>query len=442
MREAKNDDPHKTPRYKGAFSIKRHVWFGAAIMSLLAMVVGGWSATAQLTGAIIASGTVVVERHVKKVQHNTGGIVATINVKNGDLVKQGQILIGLDETQLRAEIGIVDSQMAELTARVARLTAERDGRSRISFPNEIYQMSANAKKIMSGETRLFEANRTNQSRQKAQLELQVEQLKQEIAGIKAQREGKRGQLDIIARELKQVRRLYKKKLTAVGRVYSMEREAKRLSGEHGGLVAQIARARGKISEVELQILSIDQQRRAESQKELRAIEARMAELKERHAVVKDRLARCKLRAPLSGVVHELAVHTIGGVIVAAEPVMLIVPKGETLAVDVKFSPVDIDQIVPGRKARLRFSAFDQKTTPEINGEVVRVSADVSIDAATGQQYYLGRVELGEKARDELSSVKLVPGMPAEVFIETRTRTALSYFLKPLADPFARALRES
>ena len=339
-------------------------------------------------------------------------------------------------------MGIINGQIIELIARSARLTAERDGSGKIAFPTALFDMEGDAKRIAAGEVKLFDANMTNQESQKAQLKLQIEQLYQEIAGIKAQREGKRGQLDLIERELEQIKKLYRKKLTSVTRVYSMEREAKRLGGEHGGLIAQTARAKGKISEIELQILSIGQTARVQAQRELRTIEAKLAELKERKVAAVDRLKRCDLRAPQSGFVHELAVHTIGGVIVSAEPVLLIVPKDEKLAVEVRFAPVDIDQIIIGRKVKLRFSAFDQKTTPEIDGKVSSVSADIASDSATGQNFYRGRIEIDSEFKDQFNALKLLPGMPVEAFITTGDRTALSYLLKPVSDQFQRALREN
>lgn len=426
----------------GAFGIKRHVFFGLTVMTILIGGAGGWAATAQLSSAIIAPGSLVVDRHVKKVQHREGGIVAKINIKNGDHVKAGEVLLELDKTQINAEMAIIRGQLIELTARSARLEAERDGSNKISFTKAMYDLGAEARDVAAGEKRLFYANKVNQDSQIAQLRSQVDQLKQEIIGIEAQRVSKHAQFKLIELELKEVRKLHARRLTPVTRVYSMEREVMRLKGEYGGLIAQVARATGKISEVKLQILSIGQTASTQAQRELRTIEARIAELKERRIAAADRLDRSLIKAPQSGLVHELAVHTIGGVVTTAEPILLIVPNNERLIIEARFAPADIDQIVVGRKARLRFSAFDQKTTPEVDGQVLSVAADVTNDPKTGQNYYLGRIEISEEVRADLKDLKLLPGMPVEAFISTGNRTALSYLVKPLTDQFERALREN
>jgi HlyD family secretion protein len=427
---------------KNAFGIKRHVFFGLTVMTVLIGGAGGWAATAQLSGAIIAPGSLVVDRHVKKVQHREGGIVSKINVKNGDHVKAGQVLLELDKIQINAEIGIIRRQLIELTARSARLKAERDGYDKIAFAKAMYDMGGEARDVAAGEKRLFHANKINQDSQVAQLRSQVDQLKQEIIGIEAQRNSKHAQFKLIELELQGVRKLRASRLTPAARVYSMEREVMRLKGEYGGLIAQVARANGKISEVKLQILSIGQTATTQAQRELRTLEARIAELKQRRIAAMDRRERSLIKSPQSGIVHELAVHTIGGVITAAEPILLIVPNNERLIIEARFSPADIDQIVVGRKARLRFSAFDQKTTPEVNGQVLSVAADVTSDPKTGQSYYLGRIEISGKVREELKGLKLLPGMPVEAFISTGNRTALSYLVKPFTDQFERALREN
>ncbi|MFT5511303.1 MAG: HlyD family secretion protein [Hyphomicrobiaceae bacterium] len=431
-----------TGEKKNAFGIQRHIFFGLTVMTILIGGAGGWAATAQLSSAIIAPGSLVVDRHVKKVQHREGGIVAKINVKNGDRVEAGEILLELDMTQINAEIGIIRGQLIELTARSARLEAERDGFDKISFAKAMYDMGAEARAVTVGEKRLFYANKVNQRSQVAQLKSQVDQLNQEILGIEAQRNSKRAQFKLIDLELQGVRKLYKQGLTPVARVYSMEREVMRLKGEYGGLIAQVARAKGKISEVNLQILSVGQTATTQAQRELRTLEARIVELKERRIAAIDKQDRSLIKAPQSGIVHELSVHTIGGVITTAEPILLIVPNNERLIIEARFLPADIDQIVVGRKARLRFSAFDQKTTPEVDGQVLSVAADVTSDPKTGQNYYLGRIEISEDVRAELKDLKLLPGMPVEAFISTGNRTALSYLVKPLTDQFERALREN
>jgi HlyD family secretion protein len=423
------------------FTIWRHVAFGTFVMCLLVAGIAGWAAEARISGAVIAPATFVVNNHVKKVQHRDGGIVAEINVKNGDLVRAGDVLLRLDATQTRAEISIIHSQLAELTARNARLSAESEGRTEIEFPGDFLAQGEEPRRAAEGERRLFEHNSVNNESRREQLKLRIAQLNEEIKGLGTQRDAKEGELDLIQLELSEVRKLSKKSLTPISRVYAMERDEQRLSGEYGGLIAQMARAGGQIGEINLQILAIDQTARTDAQRELRLIESKISELKEREIAARDRLNRIDVRAPLDGIVHELSVHTVGGVITSAEQLLLIVPEKDDLAIEVRFASTDIDQIAVGSEAKLRLSAFNQRTTPELDGHIVQVSADASVDQKTGQHYYVGRIEMDEKSRRTIGDLKLIPGMPVEVFVSTGERTALSYLVKPVTDQMSRAFRE-
>lgn len=423
------------------FSIAGQIVFATVAMVGLVFGLGGWAATANLAGAVIAPGTFVVERNVKKVQHSYGGIVSQITVKNGDRVQDGQIVMRLDATQLRAELGVIRSQSTELIARNSRLIAERDGATHVTMPAGFVEQGADAKAAADGELRLFEENRRTKDSQKEQLRLRIEQSKEEITGLTAQRDAKKSELEIIQRELKDIRNLLSKQLTTAARANSMEREEKRLGGELGGLIAQIARAKGQISEINVQILAVDENVRAAAQRDLRATEAKLSELSEREIAAKDKLNRVDIRAPRNGVVHELAFHTIGGIVTPAEQIMLIVPEEDNLAIQARIAPNDIDQVGVGRIAKLRLSAFNQQTTPELYGHVVQVSADVAVDPKTGQSHYVMRVEMDEKSSKLVGTLKLVPGMPVEVFVSTGDRTVLSYLTKPLQDQMNRAFRE-
>lgn len=423
------------------FSIRKHVVFASLVMSMLGFGVGGWAATASLSGAVIAPGTFVVERNVKKVQHSYGGIVSEISVKNGDHVKIGATLIRLDATQIRAELGVIVSQLTELEARRVRLNAERDNLESMPEVRSTMNDKPEFKTSLAGEIRLFEDSKRSRESQKQQLGLRIDQLKEEIGGLSAQRDAKGGELKLIQRELEQVSLLHGKGLTPISRVYAMEREEKRLSGEHGGLVAQIARANGQISEIQVQILMIDENARVQAQRELRAIEAKLSELVEREVAANDKLTRVEIKAPQSGIVHELSAHTIGGVVTAAEQIMLIVPEEDDLTIQAQIAPTDVDQVLVGRAAKLRLSAFNQQTTPELSGHVVHVSADVTVDPKTGHNYYVARLAMDEKSRKSVGDLKLVPGMPVEVFMATGERTALSYLSKPFTDQIQRAFRE-
>ena len=431
----------KSDGKRGEFSIVWHVAFASAVVATLIFGIGGWAATAKLSGAVMASGAFVVERNVKKVQHSYGGIVAEINVKNGDFVESGQVLVRLDATQIAAELGVIKSQLLELNARSYRLSAERDGLPTLAYPKAFINQSADARAAAESEIRLFEETRQAKESQKDQLKLKAEQTQEEIGGLSAQRGAKSGELQIIRKELEEVRKLHGKQLTTISRVYAMEREEMRLNGEHGGLTAQIARARGQISEIKVQIMSVDENVRAQAQRELRAVEAKLIELAEREIAAKDKLARIDIRSPQKGIVHELAVHTIGGVITTAEQIMLIVPEEDSLTVQARINPVDIDQVVIGRPARLRLTAFNKQKTPEIDARVMHIAADATVDPKTGQSYYGVRLEMDDKARRTVDDLKLVPGMPVEVFMATGDRTALSYLGKPLVDQINRAFRE-
>ena len=425
----------------GAFSVSRHIRLASLVVAVLLFGFGGWAALAELQGAVVAPGTFVVERNVKKVQHSYGGIVSQINVKNGDRVESGQVLLKLDATQSGAELGVIKSQLVELISRSARLAAERDNLPNIVWPPTFLQTYPNAQETADGEIRLFEENRSAKEGQKAQLRLKIEQVKEEITGQSAQRDAKSAELNIIQKELIDVREMFAKKLTTAARLNSLEREATRLAGDYGGLIAQIARAKGQINEINVQILSVDENMRANAQKELRSIDAKVSELLERQVAANDKLSRIEIRAPRAGLIHELNVHTVGGVVSPAEVLMLVVPEDDGLQIQARIQPANVDQVVIGRTARLRLSAFSQKKTPEVDGRVLHVAADVTLDPKTGQSYYAVMVELDDKARRVIGDLKLVAGMPVEVFMSTGDRTALSYLTKPFTDQMNRAFRE-
>lgn len=423
--------------------MKRHARFGLLVCLLLVGGLGGWSAMAKIAGAVIAPGFIVVDGSSKKVQHPTGGIVGEIKVKLGDRVTEGDLLVRLDETQVRATLGIVQSQLVQSIARKARLEAERGGARDLHFPTGFETESAEAAEAARGERRLFQARRTFIEGQQNQYRERVTQLEKEIEGLTVQRTSKKSELDLQWREMTRLEALYAKQLVNEARMSTTKRDGVRLQGDLGSLTSQIARAKAQISQTEMQILQIDQEQRTDSQKELRDVEARIGELSERRIAALDQLRRVDIRAPINGTVHEMNVHTVGGVVGQGETLMLIVPSSEPLAVEARISPVEIDQVAIGRKARLRFTAFNQRTTPEVDGTVSHVSADLSKDSQTGQSYFLVRVRFSNASLGTLSekALHVVPGMPVEAFIETGERTALSYFTKPLADSFRRTFRE-
>ena len=424
-------------------SIRRHLFISVIVIVLLVGGIGGWAATSEFAGAVIAQGTLVVDTNSKKVQHPTGGVVAELNVRDGDQVKLGDVVIKLDDTQTRANLQIVAKGLDELMARRAREEAELEGDQAITFPKELLarQDDSEVVRIVRGESKLFETRRNSREGLKAQLTERVSQSQEEITGLTAQVASKEKQIEWIQQELEGVRDLWAKKLVQFNRVTSLEREQARLDGERGQLIASIAQAKGKISETRIQILQIDQDMRTEVGKDLAEIRAKSAELIEKRVAAEDQLKRIDIRAPQNGMVHQLDVHTVGGVVSAGQQIMLIVPAADKLIVEAKVQPQDIDQVRIGQAAVMRFSNFNSRTTPEVNGEVSVVSADVTQDQRTGISYYTVRIAVTPAELARLGEHKLQPGMPVEVFIQTTVRTVVSYFVRPFQDQIAKAFRE-
>jgi HlyD family secretion protein len=424
-------------------SIRRHLLGGSLVALVLTCGIGGWAATTELSGAVIASGSVVVDSNVKKVQHLTGGIVGELLVRDGQRVRGGDVVVRLDETVVRANLAIVDKGLNEMRARKARLEAERDRTDEIKFPPSLLARSGDpdAAQAIDSERKLFELRRTARIGQKSQLKQRIGQLEEEIGGLVSLQEAKSEEIRLIMTELEGVRELWKKNLIQITRLTALEREAARLKGERAQSTAATAQSRGKISETELQIIQIDQDLSSEVAREMREVDSKIGEFIERKVTAEDQLKRIDIRAPQDGMVHQLAVHTVGGVVTPGDPIMLIVPEADQLAIEAKVSPQDIDQLRLGQSAGLRFSAFNQRTTPEITGAISRISADVTADQRSGQSFYTIRVATEEKELARLGDVKLVPGMPVEVFAKTYDRTVISYFFKPLHDQVMRAFRE-
>ena len=433
----------KPPVSRSRESIRQHIVIGCAVVAFLAIGLGGWASTAEIAGALIAQGSLVVDSNVKKVQHPTGGVVGEVRAHDGDHVRAGDILVRLDETVTRANLAIVTKGLNELYARKARLAAERDGVDAVAMPKELAGSADDPDVIeaMASERKLFDLRRKARLGQKDQLQQRIKQLQEQIVGLTAQQDAKGKEQQLIEQELKGVRDLWQKNLVQLNRMTSLEREQARLQGERGQLTAGAAEAKGRITEIELQILQIDQQQSSDVAKELRETDSKIGEYVERKVTAQDQLKRTDIRAPQDGVVFQSTANTVGGVIAAGDPVMLIVPEADTLMVEVKVDPKDIDQVALGQSVLLRFSAFNQRTTPELNGAVSRVAADTTNDQRTGQSYYLVRIAINAGEIERLGAVKLTPGMPVEAFIQTGERTLVAYLLKPLQDQLMRSFRE-
>jgi HlyD family secretion protein len=424
-------------------SIRRHVTAGVILVAVLLFGVGGWASTAEISGALIAQGSVVVDSNVKKVQHPTGGVVGELFVRDGDHVKEGDMLIRLDETVTQANLAIVTKGLTELYARQARLAAERDGADSVAVPPELADSinDPGVKEALTSERRLFDLRRQDRLGQKQQLQERVTQLQQEITGLSAQQDAKDKEVALIEQELQGVRDLYAKNLVQLNRLTSLERDEARLQGERGQLVAQAAEAKGKIAEIQWQVIQVDQDLFSDVAKELRETDSKIGEYVERKITAEDQLKRTDIRAPQNGIVFQSTANTVGGVIAAGDPIMLIVPESDNLLVEVKVDPKDIDQLQFGQPVLLRFSAFNSRTTPELSGTVVRIAADTTTDQRTGQSYYLVRISMTADEIKRLGDVRLTPGMPVEAFIQTGDRTMLAYLIKPLHDQLMRSFRE-
>ncbi|RKE80266.1 HlyD family type I secretion periplasmic adaptor subunit [Rhizobium sp. AG855] len=420
-----------------ARSIRSNLLLATAALALLTTG-GGVAATVEISGAVIAGGTVVVNSEVKKVQHPAGGTVAEILVSNGQRVRAGDVVARLDATVAAANLAIVSNSLDELVAKRARLLAERDGQATITFDAELLGRSQDegVQHILTNETRAFALRREAREGQKAQLQERIVQLSEQVTGLEEQATAMDVQVDLARKDLALAQKMWTQKLVQYSRLNTAQREKADLDGELAGIRASIAQAKARISETNLEIFQIDQQLRGDVAKELNDVSSSLSELKERKVAAEDQLRRLDIRAPQDGTIHQLSIHTIGGVILAQETLMLIVPQSDLLVADVRISPQDIDQVHMGQSAFLRFSAFNQRLTPELKGTVERISPDLIVDPQSRAAYYEARLTLEHDGKD----LALKPGMPVEAFLRTTDRTVGSYLTKPFTDFFSKAFR--
>lgn len=426
------------------YSIRGRVISGLILIVLLVTGIFGWAARANLVGAVVLTGEVAVDRNLRVVQHADGGIVQEILVNAGDAVEEGDVLIRLDNTAAWTERAILHGRIAEFSIRRMRLEAQRDLRDNFDLPEGLDELVTNRETIMSiyaGEFRIFEGNIASYQSRREQLELGIQQVRAEIEGLEARLAANSEEIELVSAENSRVEELAELQLTARNAVFAINRENVRLQGERGDILSTLARARSRISELELDILALDDQARTDAQHELREIEIQLNELNERRMVVETTLERTDIRAPIAGRINDLNVNSIGGVISPAEILATIVPEGANLVFTGQVPAVQIEQVEVGRPARLRFSAFEQNTTPEIAGIVDYVAAAATRDEATGGDFYDIRVEVELEELALLGEHELRPGMPVEIYVSTSERTALSYLVKPFRDQIARAFRE-
>jgi HlyD family secretion protein len=427
------------------FPVRVPLAVGLAAVALLLGGFGTWAALTEISGAVVAPGRIAVESNRQVVQHLDGGVVAEIAVSEGDTVADGQVLLRLDPSEKRSRKAIIEDQLFELMARRGRLEAERDDLTEPAFDSLLRaaaETDADARAVMQGQARLLEARRLSIAQEREQLARRRAQIRDQIAGIEAQQEALGEQLALIERELEGQQSLLDRGLAQASRVLNLQRERARLTGQMGELTAQKAQAAGRITEIELEMLRLKSRRREEAISRLRDLKARELELRERRRALLEQLDRLDIRAPVSGIVYGLQVHTPRAVLRPAEPVLYLVPQNRPLIIRARIAPTDIDRVFPGQRVLLRFTALDRRNTPELVGRVSQISADTFEDERTGRAYYRARIVMaqGEQAKLPDGAV-LIPGMPVETFIRTADRTPLAYLVKPLADYFSRAFRE-
>lgn len=416
------------------------------IVTLIALIggFGVWSATSTLSGAIIAPGRIEVELNRQIVQHPDGGVVAEIRVAEGSTVQAGDVILRLDGGPIKSELAIVDDRLVEVMARRARLEAERDGTTEIIIPpalSRLAQTRPDSAEQIDGQRRLFAARLETVARTTEQLGKRRAQTLSQITGIDAQAVALQRQLDLIERELTDAQSLLAKGLTQAPRVLALEREQARLSGQVGELAATRASAEGRVTETDLEVLRLDAARREEASSQLRDIGSSELELAERRRALVERIDRLDVRAPVAGTVLGLQVTTPRAVLRAADPVAYIIPQDRPLVIATQVSPLQIDEVHVGQPVRLVFPTFAARTTPELNGKITLISADVLTDPATKASFYRAEIALAPTEAARLGHT-LLPGMPVEAFIQTGSRTPLAYLVKPFTDYFNRAFRES
>lgn len=414
---------------------------GFLIVFITFGIFGIWAAVAPLDSAALAPGVVTVQTYRKTVQHLEGGIVKELHARDGDMVKAGDPLIVLDETQIRAESEVTRSQLIAAQAMEARLRAERDNLETIDFSSMIESDSLRAREARDGETQVFTARRNSRLGEVAVLEKRIGQLHEQINGLKGVIQTKGSLQNSFVKEIRKLRELLAEGYVDKQRLLEQERNLDKLRAEIADHSSEITKIRLQINETELQILQLNKDFNAEVVSQLAEVQTKVFDLQEKKSALEDRLSRVVIRAPEDGMILGMTVHTIGGVINPGTPLLDIVPSISDLVIEAQVSPSDIDRVEAGKSADIRFSGFNSSTTPVVEGRVIQVSADRLVDEKNGMPYYLARVGLTEEGSRRLGGLKLQPGMPAEVYINTGKRTMLQYLIQPATDAFARSLIE-
>jgi len=429
-------------------ALPRTHWHGVVVLGIsgvlmLVLVLGGWIASASIAGAVIAPGSVVVRGNPKSVQHLDGGIVSEILVGNGERVGVGQPLIRLDDTTIRANLAIYRNRLREALAREARLRAELRENAEIA-PTDVRRLPIDAgdlKRALATQADLLQARRNLRLGKREQLSEQIAQHEHQVTGVQGLIEAREEQLALIEKELTASREMRVQGFVPEREVTALERQRADLRGLLAEDRAELARVRNAIGERRIELLQVGREHQEAVLEELRAVTAEIDELLQQIQATEAQLARVEVTAPTSGVVHELAVHTVGGVVQPGGTLLQIIPVDEGVDVELTVPTAAIDQVFLGQTARVRFPAFNQRTTPDIAGTVAMVSADAVLDEQSGRTFYRVLIDFQAAELKKLGIERLTPGMPAEGFLLTELRTVLDYLIRPVTDYFAKSFRE-
>jgi len=421
----------------------RALFWGYSIMGGFILTFFGWAFFTTISGAVVASGSIVIQGQVKTVQNLDGGIVAEIAVREGQEVTAGDLLIRLDSSLLTANLAIVEGRLIEAVALYARLLAERNGVQQLTSPDieVVHGNDVAIENTWAAQHAILEARALTREGQTSQLTARIQQLEQEIGGSQGLQIARREQLALIGQELKGVKELHALGHAPLTRVLALERESANLRGQLSELTGTIARLRSSIGETRLQLLQIDKDFREAVLSELQVASSQVEELREQNFSLLQQLQRTDIRSPVDGKIQELSTHTLGGVVRPAEPILRIVPSDKHLLISVRIEPLHIDQVYVGQSAFVKLTAFNGRAVPDLECRVSNVSADLVSDERSGLSWYEADLELLPSEITKLGELTLVSGMPAEAFIRTSDRTVMTYLLKPLSDQIFRAFRE-
>ncbi|UOA08400.1 HlyD family type I secretion periplasmic adaptor subunit [Methylobacter sp. S3L5C] len=415
---------------------------GVVILIATFGILGTWGYLAPIDSAALAPGYVTVKSHRKTVQHLDGGIVSQLMAKDGDVVKAGDVLLILDGTEVKAQLEIIRGQHITLSAQIARLMAERDQQNQINFPDELHDLSdPHIAQATHGESQLFSARKSALQGEISVLNQRISQLGSKIKGLQGQRSSKEALMISYGDEVHDLKELLAEGFADKQRLRDIERNHAQVTGEVAALSSEIAGNEIQIGETKLQILQLQKKFQEEVALKLGEVQAELYDVAQRLVATRDKVARTVIIAPANGRVLGLSVHNVGGVISPGKPILDIVPQQEELIIDAQVSPMDIDRVRAGLLAEVRFSAFKQALTPKMQGKVINLSADRLTDEKTEQPYYLAQIELTPDSFQKLGDLELLPGMPAEVLINTGERTVFEYLMQPITNAFARAFIE-